>query len=672
MAWKTIADRTISTNFRLKLEWEETEISVSRNTSTVRARVTLYNDNNSSAIRSNSCRIALAVAGQVRESRDSINIPAGTSIEYLTFEGVTVPHDGNGYAEADIDVSFIIYLSSKIADSFGGTAVMTTISRYSVIASISSPVILDGESVFNLLIDRKDERYTHDVTLQVSTESTTIEDVGASLTFVMPVELAQLSVFQTQRSVTGHCTVVTLYDGVEMIGSEQTATFEVRLPDLKPLVDGTTVSLSPVHALTGFTSFVQGYSKIRATFAASDSAYGTGAPIVSKRMTVNGKSIAASSNVAESDVIGANGAVSVQAFATDARGSTGSGTFSVTFQPYSAPTLANTQVFRCNQQGVADQQGTYVFAKSSVIYSPVNGENGIAEMIGRRRAVGSDTWAAQWTMRPGVGAIAGGGALSPTVSYEVEIRVTDLVGNVASQIFTIPTAARTFNIMDGGMGAAFGKYANRANALDVAWDIRTDGDLYAGGDLHLTGQLSGKVGSEAYCIVGTGDEGEIHAIPADDVVSGIAAIMLNMVYPVGSIYMSMNATSPASLFGGTWERIQGQFLMAANASYPVGTTGGAAAHQLKEHKHLTPAGYASLNGNDYLTVQDIASNGTEVEASTQGIVSAAATVSMPTQTYYGNVTRVYSQGAKAMTAQDDLMMDTMPPYLAVYMWKRTA
>lgn len=46
------------------------------------------------------------------------------------------------------------------------------------------------------------------------------------------------------------------------------------------------------------------------------------------------------------------------------------------------------------------------------------------------------------------------------------------------------------------------------------------------------------------------------------------------VYPVGSVYMSLNATSPETLFGGTWERISDTFLMAAGNTYPAGTSGG--------------------------------------------------------------------------------------------------
>ena len=35
------------------------------------------------------------------------------------------------------------------------------------------------------------------------------------------------------------------------------------------------------------------------------------------------------------------------------------------------------------------------------------------------------------------------------------------------------------------------------------------------------------------------------------------------IYPVGSIYMSVSGTSPATLFGGTWEQIQERFLLSA-------------------------------------------------------------------------------------------------------------
>ena len=79
------------------------------------------------------------------------------------------------------------------------------------------------------------------------------------------------------------------------------------------------------------------------------------------------------------------------------------------------------------------------------------------------------------------------------------------------------------------------------------------------------------------------------------------ASIFNMVYPVGSIYMSANSTSPATLFGGTWERIQDKFLLCAGSTYAAASTGGAATvtletanlpshnHGLNGHTHTGPS-----------------------------------------------------------------------------------
>ena len=69
-----------------------------------------------------------------------------------------------------------------------------------------------------------------------------------------------------------------------------------------------------------------------------------------------------------------------------------------------------------------------------------------------------------------------------------------------------------------------------------------------------------------------------------------ARSLVDIIYPVGSIYMSVNNASPATLFGGSWTRIQGRFLLAAGGNYALGSQGGAATKQLSitempAHKH---------------------------------------------------------------------------------------
>lgn len=126
-------------------------------------------------------------------------------------------------------------------------------------------------------------------------------------------------------------------------------------------------------------------------------------------------------------------------------------------------------------------------------------------------------------------------------------------------------------------------------------------------------------------------------------------------WPVGSIYMSVNSTSPATFFGGTWERITGRFLLAAtdggasggnsNASIAPGGTGGEASHtlaiaEMPNHRHEVGARNAYGSGN------------------AGGSISYGSSVA--TGTNYTN----YVGGGDAH--------NNMPPYLSVYMWKRTA
>ena len=67
--------------------------------------------------------------------------------------------------------------------------------------------------------------------------------------------------------------------------------------------------------------------------------------------------------------------------------------------------------------------------------------------------------------------------------------------------------------------------------------------------------------------------------------------VLQAVYPVGSIYCSYGSTSPATLFGfGSWTKIEGRFLLGANSTYGLGSTGGAATvtltvNQIPSHNH---------------------------------------------------------------------------------------
>ena len=64
--------------------------------------------------------------------------------------------------------------------------------------------------------------------------------------------------------------------------------------------------------------------------------------------------------------------------------------------------------------------------------------------------------------------------------------------------------------------------------------------------------------------------------------------LLDIVYPVGSVYITFNTTSPADTIGGTWELLNNVFLY--SSANTAGTIGGEATHKLTvnempAHKH---------------------------------------------------------------------------------------
>lgn len=128
--------------------------------------------------------------------------------------------------------------------------------------------------------------------------------------------------------------------------------------------------------------------------------------------------------------------------------------------------------------------------------------------------------------------------------------------------------------------------------------------------------------------------------------------LLNMVYPVGSIYMSVNNVSPASFLGGTWEQIQGRFLLASSESYPAGSTGGEVtvtltAEQNGPHQHSG----LFIDGTSIAWVWP----GLTPGSGNSGALSTSGTT-------------VPVSGSSGSGAPHN----NMPPYLAVYMWQRTA
>lgn len=85
------------------------------------------------------------------------------------------------------------------------------------------------------------------------------------------------------------------------------------------------------------------------------------------------------------------------------------------------------------------------------------------------------------------------------------------------------------------------------------------------------------------------DKQQLRQIPVNKFIDSIKQKMCDMIYPVGAIYISTNSQSPAELFGGTWQKIEGRFLLGASSTYAVNATGGSADAVVVSHSHSNSA-----------------------------------------------------------------------------------
>lgn len=134
--------------------------------------------------------------------------------------------------------------------------------------------------------------------------------------------------------------------------------------------------------------------------------------------------------------------------------------------------------------------------------------------------------------------------------------------------------------------------------------------------------------------------------------------IIDLIYPVGSIYMSVNAADPGELIGGTWERIKDRFLLSAGDTYAAGNTGGSAKATLPSHTHTFGSG-----GYQTWTAK-IGTGSTEPGNQISGDAKYYAAAKGKSTSNYKWLENVDSKGVS------DVSQANMPPYLAVYVWKR--
>ena len=277
------------------------------------------------------------------------------------------------------------------------------------------------------------------------------------------------------------------------------------------------------------------------------------------------------------------------------------------------------------------------------------------------------------------------------------------------------------------------------NPMEVAFTIErgTTTQTPTDATLSIAGQAAdaAAVGQQVSRLDGV-DEGLRTDVDAlQTAINGI----FNRMYPVGSIYMTVEASNPSTLFGGTWEQIRDRFLLACGTTYANGESGGESVHRLlvdelpshghqfegvrtqteeqgTPHTHKVPAHSHGLNAHTHdfstsytgehthgLAMQVVSwpgqqsganswsgwtgpenplvagvtatnsaggheHNGTTDPAS--GTTSDSAEVNTSEQS--ASHSHYYTPSGTVKNSGADVAHNNMPPYLAVFVWKRIA
>lgn len=624
-----------SGHYVLRVDWTQTK-NVSANTSTITAKAYLVNDWSLSINARSDNKVTIEGTAQTYAS------PAisSTGTHLLGTVTQTVNHGSDGSKSLAMSAVFYIRatLSGTYYESITASANITldSIARAS---GVSASNVAMG-SATTIAISRASSSFTHTLTYAFGSATGTIaaKTTSTSVSWTPPLTLAS----QIPKAVTGTCTITcTTYNGNTSIGSK-TCTLTLTVPaSVKPTI--TSLTAARVDGAVPSTWGIYVQTKSKATLTINGAAGSYGSTISSYSITGGGYTSTASSFT--TGFLNTSGTITFTATVTDSRGRvSAAATVSISVVAYSPPSFASYLSQRCLSNGTVNEDGTYIRGLVSYSYASCSSKNTITRAAYYKKA--SDTaWTnASAAFSSGTAFTFGGGKISTETSYDIKYTLTDAFTTIAIQDI-VSTAAVVMDFKKGGKGVAVGKVSEVDNAFEVAedWDVRVYGKLLK------------------------------------DYIQSFIKTM----YPVGSIYMSVNNTNPSTYFGGTWVawgagRVPVGINTADGNFNTVEKTGGAAtvaltAAQMPAHTHgvgtlkeaSAGAHTHNLKNQKAAWGVDGAGNRVMVDA-TSGYTALTnkATASAGAHTHT-------LSGATASTGSGSAHSN-LQPYIVCYMWKRTA
>lgn len=492
------------------------------------------------------------------------------------------------------------------------------------IARKSSLNILDGVlgTALEITINRQNENFTDTITYKCGDVSGVICENTSddSITWTPPIELTEQNTTGTNVSIA--FTVETFNDTVSL--GTNTKTITCAIPDT--VVPTASISVSDLNGYySKFSKYVQGKSALDVAITASG-AYGS--TIASYSTTVDGK--AYTSAEFETEVLTTSGTLSLVVTVKDSRGRTTTLEESLSVYAYETPKLSNVSAKRCDSSGASNSSGSYLAVTFNAEITSLDSKNSAVYTVQYKKTSETSYTTKTVTAYAGKYSVSGGSYVfeaDASSSYDIILTVADYFNSVQKET-NGGTTGKVFSILAKGLGWAFGKVAELEDFLEVEFNAKFNKDV------QLT-QING-------------------------------VQLLDLLHPVGSIYMSKDSTEPSVLFGGgAWERIKGRTFVGVDEEdedfKEVGLELGEKTHTLTKAEVPNATGSLQMHG--------AGSGGTNMQTTT-GVFTSGLAVNG--YSYYANA-GAWSVGmVKFDLGFGDGAHNNIQPSYTVYAWVRTA
>lgn len=537
---------------------------------------------------------------------------AGEGSTGFKTKSLTVNHDDDGTAKIKIYANLEVIYNSAQLDYGINKTVSVNLPRIPRVSELTAASVELGQEMA-IQIKRASSLFTDTVSWSCGEASGTIAEKtdGENLNWTVPLTLASQAPNGTTVGIT---LTLQTYTGSTLVGSRE---LEVRCGVPESLVPTLTVEISDkLGYLEQYGGYVQSQSMARLRTQAQG-VYGSTIQRVwvsCGRLSGTGEDL--------SFALEESGEIAITVTVTDSRGRTASEQTSITVLPYKKPSVTITQGFRCDENGNQQPDGEWMKLTFDAEVTALPGNT--AAYTGKCTVhAGEQTRSVSLTDYEGQLSVAGGSFLLSAgidTAYDCVVSVQDGFQTVDSEPVLISVAFALLDLCRDTKAIGIGMRATSGETLSIG--LKTDMTE------HTIENLADPEQSQ------------------DAATKAYVDRVLKSIYPVGAIYISVSETSPAEIFGGTWERIKNRFLVGAGDKYSVGATGGAdsvalTAEQLPQHSHSI--------GYNVVYRQSVSSGG--------GVRNVVAGGDASTSTGYTG------SGAEH---------ENRPPYLAVNIWKRIA